>query len=282
MDQQPLARNLRAWRERVRPEAAGLPRTARRRTPGLRREEVAVLSGVSTEYIVRLEQGRAAHPSPQVLSAIARALRLSPDEAAHLFHLAGVTAPGEQLVPRHITPGVMRIVDRLADSTAVVVCTCAWETIYWNPLWAALLGDPASARGRERNFAWRHFTGLPTRLSHTPDALAEFEHDMVCDLRRTVDRYPGERDLAQMCRTLRQRHEHFARLWDSGDIARHRAVRKTVHHSLVGPVTVDCDVLTAPDSELHVVVFTAEPGSEDASRLDLLRVTGSQSFAKAD
>ena len=115
MDQQPLARNLRAWRERVRPEAAGLPRTPRRRTPGLRREELASLAGVSTEYIVRLEQGRAAHPSPQVLSAIARALRLSRAEADHLFHLARVTSPDEKLVPRRITPGVIRIVDRLGE-----------------------------------------------------------------------------------------------------------------------------------------------------------------------
>jgi transcriptional regulator with XRE-family HTH domain len=282
VEQKPLARNLRAWRERVQPASAGLPATSRRRTPGLRREELAALAGVSTEYIVRLEQGRAAHPSPQVLSAIGRALRLSATETSHLFHLAGISSPGDDLIPRHITPGVTRIADRLGDTTAVVVCTSAWETIYWNPLWAALLGDPARARGRERNFAWRHFTGLPTQLSHTPDALAEFEHDMVCDLRRTLDRYPAERDLARMCQTLRRHNERFARLWDSGDIARHRSVRKTVHHPVVGPVTVDCDVLTAPDSELYVVVFTAEPGSEDASRLDLLRVMGIQSFARAD
>jgi transcriptional regulator with XRE-family HTH domain len=282
MDRRPLARNLRAWRERVRPEAVGLPGTPRRRTPGLRREELASLAGVSTEYIARLEQGRAAHPSPQILSAIGRALRLSPAETDHLFRLAGAAPADDKLVPRHVTAGVMRIVDRLTESTAAVVCTAAWETIYWNPLWAALLGDPATARGRERNFAWRHFTGLPTQLSHTADALAEFEHDMVCDLRRALDRYPADRDLALMCRALKERNERFARLWDSGDVAQHRAVRKTVNHPLVGPITVDCDVLTAPETELHVILFTVEPGSEDASRLDLLRVMGIQSFAKTD
>jgi transcriptional regulator with XRE-family HTH domain len=282
MDQEPLARNLRAWRERVRPAAVGLPGTPRRQTPGLRREELATLAGVSTEYIARLEQGRAAHPSPQILSAIARALRLSAAEAGHMFRLAGVAPPGEKLVPRHVTPGVMRIVDRLAGSTAAVVCTAAWETIYWNPLWAALMGDPGNARGRERNFAWQQFTSPPAQLTYPPDALAEFEHDMVCDLRRTLDQYPAEHGLAQMCTELRQRSEHFARLWDSGDIARHRTVRKTVNHPMVGPITVDCDVLTAPDSELYVVVFTAEPGSADASRLDLLRVMGTQSFAATD
>jgi transcriptional regulator with XRE-family HTH domain len=281
MDYQPLARNLRTWRERVRPETAGLPATPRRRTPGLRREELAALAGVSAEYIIRLEQGRAAHPSPQVLSAISRALRLSRTETGHLFHLAGVAPPDGKLVPRHVTPGVMRIIDRLTDSTAAVVCTSAWETIYWNPLWAALMGDPARAQGRERNFAWRHFTGLPTQLIHTAEALAEFEHDMVCDLRRTLDRYPADHDLAQMCQVLRRHDERFARLWDSGDVARHRTVRKIVNHPLAGPIAVDCDVLTAPDSELYVVMFTAEPGSQDASRLDLLRVTGTQTFAGA-
>jgi MmyB-like transcription regulator ligand binding domain len=97
---------------------------------------------------------------------------------------------------------------------------------------------------------------------------------MVCDLRRTLDRYPAEPDLAQMCQTLKEQHERFARLWDSGDVARHRTVRKTVNHPLAGPIT--------PDSDLYVVVFTVEPGSEDASRLDLLRAMGPQSFANAD
>ncbi len=85
-----------------------------------------------------------------------------------------------------------------------------------------------------------------------------------------------------MCRTLRQQNQNFARLWDSSDVAQHRAVRETVNHPLAGPITVDCDVLTAPDTEMYVVVFTAEPGSQDASRLDLLRVMGTQSFASAD
>ena len=105
---------------------------------------------------------------------------------------------------------------------------------------------------------------------------------MVCDLRRTVDRYPADRDLARMCRELGQRYERFASLWESGDVVRHRAVRKTVEHAMVGPIAVDCDVLSVPDTELYVVVFTVEPGAEDASRLDPLRVMGTQSFVHAD
>ena len=117
---------------------------------------------MSAQHIVRLEQGRTAHPSAQVLSALGRAFRLSTTEVDHMFHLAGLASPHDKLVPRHVTPGVMRLVDRLTESAAVVVCTSAWETVYWNPRWDALVGDPARGRGRERNVAWRHFTGLPT------------------------------------------------------------------------------------------------------------------------
>lgn len=279
MTTDPLARNLRAWRERVSPQAVGLPATARRRTPGLRREELAALAGVSPDYVVRLEQGRAEHPSAQVLGALARALRLSATERDHLFHLAGVARPDELRMSRHITPGVLRIVDRLGDC-AVLVCTPSWETLHWNPLWAALVGDPAGARGRDRNFAWRHFTGGDTRITHTSDALAEFEHDMVCDLRRTLDRYPAEQDLARMVAELRRQCPRFARLWDTGDVAQHRSLRKTVQHPEVGAITLDCDVLAVPDTDLYVIVFTAEVDTPDASRLDLVRVMGTQSFAR--
>lgn len=270
-DPGPLGRNLRAWRERVRPEEVGLPDTARRRTPGLRREELATLAGVSPEYVVRLEQGRTRHPSPQVVSAMARALGLSPHELDHLYRLAGLSAPESGLMPRHVTPGVRRLVDRLGDAVPIAICTSSWETVYWNPLWAALLGDPAAMpSGRERNFAWRHFTGRLTGISLPPDQQAVFEHDLVCDLRRTVDRYPGEHDLAAMCAELRERLPGFARSWDSGDVPRHRTMRKTVEHPELGSITVDSDILTAPDSELYVTVLTAEPGSEDASRLSLV------------
>jgi hypothetical protein len=218
-----------------------------------------------------------------VVHALGRALRPSSTELEHLFHLAGLAEPTGQLISRQVTPGVMRIVDRLTDTAAVMVATCAWETIYWNRLWAALLGDPAAAQGRARSFVYRLFTDDPTTTqpSHTIDALAEFEHDMVCDLRRAADRYPAERDLARMCEELKAANPRFAHLWATGDVARHPTVRETVDHPLVGPITVDCDVLIAPDSELYIVVFTVEPGTEDASRLDLLRVTGTQNFADA-
>lgn len=241
----------------------------------MRREELASLSGTSVEYIVRLEQGRSAHPSQQVLLAISRALDLSETEREHLFVLAGLAAPDEGRIPRAVTPGVTRIVDRLSGTTAAIVCTLAWEMVYWNPLWAALLGDPTATEPRSRNYVWRHFTDALTTVGHTPSALAEFEHDIVCDLRRAVDRFPAETELAQMCDELARRNSRFADLWDCGDVAAHHSMRKTVNHPRAGTIAVDCDVLAVPESELYVVVFTAEPGSEDARRLSTLSVTAS-------
>ena len=148
---------LRAWRDRVQPEEVGLAPGAGRRAPGLRREELSVLAGVSVDYIVRLEQGRARHPSAQLLGALARALRLTDDERDHLFRVAGVAVASTGMVPRHITPGVQRIVDRLGD-VPLAVHSAAWDLLHWNPLWAAVTGDPSRpARARtERRLAALH------------------------------------------------------------------------------------------------------------------------------
>jgi transcriptional regulator with XRE-family HTH domain len=124
---------LRAWRDRIRPEEVGLPGGGRRRSPGLRREELAGLAGVSVDYLVRLEQGRATNPSPQVLAALARALRLASTERDLLFTCAGVAAPSARVVSRHISPGLQRVLDRLAD-TPVGVYTASWEQVTANPL----------------------------------------------------------------------------------------------------------------------------------------------------
>src|SRR4051812_34415335 len=121
---------LRAWRDRMRPEEAGLPAGPGRRTPGLRREELAALAGVSVEYIVRLEQGRAQHPSAQMLGALARALRLSEDERDHLYRVGGAALPARGLVPRHIPAGVQRMMDRLGD-VPLGVMSASWDVLHW-------------------------------------------------------------------------------------------------------------------------------------------------------
>ena len=166
----------------------GLPRYGPRRTPGLRREELAGLAGVSVDYLVRLEQGRAQHPSPQVLEALSRALRLGEDERAHLFQMAGQVLPGPDRIRSVITPAVQRLMDRLTD-VPVSVNDAAWNLLAWNPLWAALLGDPA---GEGRNVLRAHFGGAPSRVVRAPEPSAAFEVNAVADLRAVAGRYPDD------------------------------------------------------------------------------------------
>jgi transcriptional regulator with XRE-family HTH domain len=270
-----LAAALRSWRDRLTPAEVGLAASAGRRAPGLRREELAALAGVSVDYLVRLEQGRSDHPSTQVLAALARALRLDREERDFLYRCAGAAPPEAIIVPRHLSPGLQRILDRLAD-TPVGVYTAAWELVKANRPWQALLGPPAGRSSRERNLVWSWFTHGESNVARTETEYAEFARSMVADLHATAARYPDDPELAAMIADLRRESGWFAELWESYGIAQHLSERKTIDSPAVGPITLDCDVLTAPDSDLRIVVYTAPPGSEEASKLDLLRVLGLQ------
>jgi transcriptional regulator with XRE-family HTH domain len=269
-----LGTALRHWRDRVPPEAVGLPAGGRRRAAGLRREELAQLAGISADYVIRLEQGRATSPSAQVVEALARALRLTQDERAHLFRLAGLAPPGPGTVPRHITPGVHRMLDRLAG-TPVAVFDAAWNQLLANPLYTALMGE---RRGNDLNGVWRNFLSPDNRVRDTPESRKALQAALVADLRRTSDNYPDDRDLRSLIAELRRHSTDFAALWESGAVARHEAGRKTIDHPQVGPLTLDCDVLSVAGSDLRIMVYTAEPGTEDADRLALLSVIGTQSL----
>jgi transcriptional regulator with XRE-family HTH domain len=278
MDQQELAACLRSWRDRLQPAEAGLPSGGRRRAPGLRREEVAHLAGVSVDYLSRLEQGRAAHPSPSVLATLARALRLSEDERAHLFRVAGHAEPDPGGMRRHLTPSMQRVLDRLID-VPVVVVDAAWEIVAVNPLANALLGDVSGETPRERNVAWRHFTGAATRVLWADGERARFEEQLVADLHDALGRFPDDEALRGLLADLRGASPRFAELWEQRPVARHGAARKTVRHPEVGELTLDCDVLTVGGSDLRLIVYTAPPGSPDAWGLALLGAVGLQTFA---
>src|SRR4051794_11737406 len=141
-----LGEPLRAWRARLSPAAVGLPAGRARRAKGLRREELAELTGISVDYVVRLEQGRFATPSAQVIAALARALRLTVAERDHLYRLAGLVPPAGDRIADHIPPGMHRVLQRLAG-TAVAVFAVDWQLIWWSRGWAALLGDPSGVPG---------------------------------------------------------------------------------------------------------------------------------------
>ncbi|MGN7799631.1 helix-turn-helix transcriptional regulator [Leifsonia sp. 22587] len=271
---------LRSWRDRVDPVEVGLPAGPGRRTPGLRREELAALAGVSVDYIVRLEQGRATNPSPQLLTALARALRLSGEERDHLFRVAGAVSSPAGNVPKHLTPGVQRILDRIGDAP-LAVFSAAWDFLVWNPLWAALLKDPSEVTGLDRNLVWRHFTHGHPGVEFDDVHAEEFSSDLVADLRQAHGRYPADPDLGRLIARLRAASPDFDRRWGEARVAAHRSSRKTMTDTIVGAITVDCDVLTVPDGDLRIVVYTAAPGTDDAAKLDLLRVTGVERFAPA-
>ncbi|MFH9671921.1 helix-turn-helix transcriptional regulator [Streptomyces sp. NPDC017405] len=266
---------VRRWRDRVRPEAAGMPAGGQRRAAGLRREELAMLAGISVDYVTRLEQGRATHPSSQVVEALARALRLTEEERAHLFRLAGLVPPGPETVPTYLTPSVQRLLDRLTG-TPVAVFDASWNLLLANAPYAALMGDPSGRRGYERNGVWRHFLGPGPGARRTPQAERDQEAALVADLRETSERYPADRRLRRLITELRAGSERFAELWDAGAAGRHQGSRKTIDHPQAGPVTLDCDILTVAGSDLRIMVYTAEPGTEDAERLALVTVLGTQ------
>jgi transcriptional regulator with XRE-family HTH domain len=272
-----FGRTVRRWRDRVSPESAGLPARGPRRAAGLRREELALLAGISVDYVTRLEQGRAANPSPGIVEALARALRLPLQERAYLYRQAGLVPPGPDTVPSYIPPSVHRLLDRLAG-TPVAVFDAAWTLLLANQPYAALMGDPSGWRGHERNSVWRNFVGPRGRARQDPPRRRAFEEALAADLRDTVSRYPADRRLRQLVEDLRAHSERFAELWESGIVGRHEVARKTIDHPAVGPLDLDCDVLAVAGADLRVMVYSAEPGTADAERLALVAVLGTQAL----
>jgi len=275
MAKKELGAFLRSRRERLRPEDAGLPSGPRRRTPGLRREETAVLAHISTEYYVRLEQGRAPRPSGEVLAAITGALRLTDAEAEHLHHLAGTAPTRTGLHRRDVRPSILALLERVPQ-TAAFVMSAAFEVLAWNDLAAALMEDFARLAPEDRNLARKAFLAPVTSdaaLYGISDA-AEFRHQVVAELRVTVTRYPSDPAVTGLIEELRDGSPEFARLWDRHDVQARVTLSKTFRHPAVGEITVDCDSLALIDRDQHLVLYTAPHGSRDAQALALLNVLG--------
>jgi transcriptional regulator with XRE-family HTH domain len=279
MDKHELGAFLRSRRERLRPEDVGLPSGARRRTPGLRREEVAVLAHISTEYYVRLEQGRAPRPSGEVLAGIAGALRLTAAESDHLHVLAGTAPSRAGLHRRDVRPSILALLERLPQ-TAAFVTSAAFEVLAWNDLAAALMEDFAALAPQDRNLARKAFLG-PTR----PDAAlygisdaAEFRHQVVMELRSTLARYPTDPAVTGLVEELRDGSPEFTRLWERHDVQAAPTLTKTFRHPAVGEITLDCDSLKLTDRDQHLVLYTAPQGSRDADTLALLNMLGTKSI----
>ena len=279
MNKQELGAFLRSRRALVCPEDVGLPSGARRRTPGLRREEVAVLAHISTEYYVRLEQGRAPRPSSEVLAGIAGALRLTDAESDHLHILAGTAPSRTGLHRRDVRPSILALLERLPQ-TAAFVMSAAFEVLAWNDLAAALMEDFAALAPKDRNLARKAFLA-PTRPDATlygiSDA-AEFRHQVVMELRATLARYPTDPAVTGLVEELRDNSTEFTRLWERHDVHAAPTLTKTFHHPAVGKITLDCDSLKLGDRDQHLVLYTAPRGSRDADALALLNVLGTETI----
>lgn len=255
----------------------GLPAGPRRRTPGLRREEVAQLAFISTEYYTRLEQARGPRPSREVLTGLVRALRLSDAERDHLHHLAGAP-PGPPAGPsREVRQSILDLLRRLPQAAAIVM-SATYEVIAWNDLAAALMEDFSALSRRDRNLVRRAFLGpnLHGRRLYGVSDADTFARSAAQGLRATAARYPDDPEVTALVAELLAGSPEFAGLWASHDVRAEPALCKTFEHPLVGPIAVNCDVLDIADRDQRVVIYTATPGSPTEQALQLLSVIGTQ------
>ncbi len=275
MDRAALADLLRSRRERLDPADVGLPPGQRRRTPGLRRDEVAALAAISTDYYTRLEQRRGPHPSPAVLTALARALRLTEDERDHLFHLAGQPAPARYSAGPHVSPGVLYLLDRLVDTPAFVVDDLGTALIQ-NRMSRLVSGDHTTRTGRERNAVWRWFTDPESRARIPEQDWPAHSRSHAADLRATVGRRGGDADVQTLVADLIAGSPELAALWAEHEVAVRRSDAKRIVHPEVGLLDLLCERLTSDVDGSTLVVLHPRPGTDCRDKLDLLSVIGAQ------
>jgi transcriptional regulator with XRE-family HTH domain len=263
-----LGHFLKSRRARVRPEDVGVQPFGRRRVPGLRREELAQLAGVSFDYYVRLEQGRAGHPSEAVLDAIARALRLDDAERAHLFDLSRPVPRRRAARPERVRPQLRRLLDALHDVPAMVIGR-RMDVLAWNRLAAALLGDWGALPREQRNSARQFFLDDGARALYVD--WDENARATVAWLRMAAGRHPDDAGLAELIGELSMKSEEFRRLWPRHDVREKTHGTKRLRHPIVGPLTLSYETLILPgDRDQALFLYTAEPGSESETALRLL------------
>ncbi|MGA1835365.1 helix-turn-helix transcriptional regulator [Herbiconiux sp. 11R-BC] len=278
MDRPALAAFLRSRREGLRPEDVGLSAGPRRRVNGLRRDEVAALAGMSTDYYVRLEQSRSPQPSEQMLSAVARALRLTNDERDYLYRLAGHNAPKRTPLDTHVAPQLMRVLDRLDDTPALILSSLG-ETLEQNRLAAALLGDHSGHTGFARSSVYRWFTDPADRDIYPPADRDHHSRAQVAGLRAAYGAAGPDSRAGALVRELQRRSPEFRGIWGLQDVATRFEDHKTLLHPELGAIDLDCQALFTEDQGQALLVLTAAPRSDAAEKLALLAVIGQQQFS---
>jgi transcriptional regulator with XRE-family HTH domain len=274
MNRAELADFLRTRRESLQPSDVGLNVGRRRRAPGLRREEVAALADMSTDYYARLEQQRAPQPSEQILTAIARALRLTLDERDHLFRVAGHNPPAHLHRSDHVAPALLRVLDRLDDTPALVISDFG-ITLAQNAMSLALNGDEMRHTGLARSATYRWFTDAASRARYPERDWAHQSRVQAAALRAAVSASASDPLGRQIVDELLSRSPEFAELWAEHLVARRFDDDKTLMHPDLGEIEVDCQPLYTENQAQALLVLTPR-GAEAAEKLRLLQVVGTQ------
>ncbi|MDT0566367.1 helix-turn-helix transcriptional regulator [Streptomyces sp. DSM 3412] len=270
-----LSEFLRTRRARLQPEDVGLPTFGRhRRVPGLRREELAQLAGVSVAYYTRLEQGNGRNVSAEVLDSIARALRLNDAEHAHLTHLAKPKAHKKKRSarPQQVRGALRQLIDTL-DGVPAYVTGRRSDILVWNRMAAAVFGDWSALPAQERNWARMVFLRPDYR-----DLYVDWDQkaaDIVSYLRMDAGCHPDDPLLSALVGELSVKSEEFRRLWATHDVKEKSHGVKRMHHPLVGELTLSFETFHLPDDhEQNLITYHAEPGSPSADALRLLASWG--------
>ncbi len=273
---------LRRRREALRPEDLGLAPRARRRTPGLRRDEVAVMANMSAAYYESLEQARGRQPSVSILASLANALRLTPDERHHLYLLAGQAPPTPAEAPDYVDPGLSYTLEALAATTPALITDDLANVVAQNPLNTALFGAFADRPGYEKNLTWHWFTSAHWRgvlRSASPQEEEATSLSYVADLRATVTQRGHDSAAATLVSDLCEASSEFAQMWHQHRVSTLRCSTKSVYSQHVGRLDLDCVVLASPQSRQRLLMLQPVTGTQTMDRLNRLQllIRGGQS-----
>jgi transcriptional regulator with XRE-family HTH domain len=262
MDRQQLADFLKTRRAALKPGDVGLPEGPRRRTPGLRRQEVAQLAGISVEYYIRLEQARGPKPSRQVLGALARALMLVHDERAHLYHLVD-ERPDTSAAVREVPQTIRNLLAGLDDYPAYVV-NAAYDMVAWNAVADRLMGWLSQLAPDQRNILRTNFSGPHAAAALADPHYAGFLRQCVADVRASLARDPGDAVLRALVDELLRSSPEFGELWADHEVGVRTVQTKRVVHKEHGPLEFDCQVLEVPGSCYRLIFYVPQPDSRTA------------------
>ncbi|AWB93618.1 helix-turn-helix transcriptional regulator [Aeromicrobium chenweiae] len=276
MERDALADFLVRRRDALQPADVGLTAGPRRRAPGLRREEVAQLTGMSVDYYARLEQGRSPQPSTQMLRALARTLRLSRDESDHLHRLAGHPAPERVGVSSHVRPVLLHVLDQLEDCVAFV-CSDTDVVLAQNRLSLLLQGEHRGREGVEASSTYQWFTQPGAQDQILAEDRAMHSRVRVADLRATWSRRHQDPDITELVDALLAQSPEFAEIWARHEVGVKHLTTKRFNHPQVGVLQLDCETMATSEDGQRLVILGAAPGTEAHGKLRLLAVLGEQS-----